>query len=73
MEGAETQMLQMTANSSDIRGPKHPNGRVGAWAGATPVWAPLARPDLLARCRRSEVAPAHAFVVSSRANPRRKR
>ena len=66
-------MLQITANSSHIHGPKDPTCRVGAWAGATPVWALLARPDLLAGFRHSEVAPAHAFVVSSRVNPRRKR
>jgi hypothetical protein len=73
MEGAGAQMLQNTANSTNYYGPKDPDRRVGAWAGATPVWALLARPDLLARCRRSEVAPAHAIVVSSRVNPRRKR
>jgi hypothetical protein len=73
MEGAATQMLQITANSFQIHGPKDPTRWVGAWAGATPVWALPARPDLLAGCRRSEVAPAHAFVVSNRVNPRRKR
>ena len=46
--------------------------RVGAWAGATPVWAPLARPDPLACYRRSGVAPAHAYLVFNRANHRRK-
>ena len=66
-------MLEITANSSQIHGHEDPTSRVGAWAGATPAWALLARPDLLACCRRSEVAPAHAFVVSSRVNPRRKR
>ena len=54
-------------------GPKDQTRRVGAWAGATPVWAPVGRPDLLASCRCSEVALAHALVVSSRAKPRRKR
>ena len=66
-------MLQITNNSTHIYGPKDPTRRVGAWAGATPVWALLRRPNLLAASGRSEVAPAHAFVVSSRANPRRKR
>jgi hypothetical protein len=73
MKVAKVQMLQITANFVQTDGPKDPARRVGAWAGATPVWAPLARPDLLAGYRRSEVAPAHAFIVSSRVNPRRKR
>ena len=42
---------------------KAPTQGVGAWAGATPVWAPLARPDPLTCYRRSGVAPAHAFLV----------
>ena len=66
-------MLQITANSTHPYGPKDPTRRVGAWAGATPVWALLRRPDLLAGYRRSEVAPAHAFVISSRVKTRRKR
>jgi len=66
-------MLEITANSFQIHGPKDPTRRVGAWAGATPVWALLARPDLLACYRHSEVAPAHAFIIFSRVNPRRKR
>src|SRR5713226_9295936 len=53
-------------------GPKDPTRRVGAWAGATPVWAPLARPDLLAGRRRSEVAPAHACPGLNRVNLRKK-
>jgi hypothetical protein len=57
--------------SPPCNGPKDPTRRGGAWAGATPVWAPLARPDLLAGSRRSEVAPAHAFIVLNRVNPRR--
>jgi hypothetical protein len=56
-------------NCSCIRTPTR---RVGVWAGATPVWAPLARPDPLASCRRSGVAPAHAYLVFNRANHRRK-
>jgi hypothetical protein len=64
-------MLQNTANSTHYHGPKDPTRRVGAWAGATPVWAPVARPDLLAGRRRSEVAPAHAGLVFNRVNPRR--
>ena len=46
---------------------------VATGAGSPAVLEPLGRPDLLAGCRRSEVAPAHAFVVSSRAKTRRKR
>ena len=65
-------MLGITANSTHYHGPKDPTCRVGAWAGATPVWALLARPDLLAGSRRSEVAPAHASLSSNRVNPRRK-
>ena len=52
--------------------PKDPTCRVGAWAGATPVWAAPARPDLLAGYRRSEVAPAHGFVDSTRVKTRTK-
>jgi hypothetical protein len=53
-------------------GVRTPTPGVGAWAGATPVWAPLARPDPLACCRRSGVAPAHAYLDFNRANHRRK-
>jgi hypothetical protein len=65
-------MLKIIINSSHLYGPKDPTRRVGEWAGATPVWAARGRPDLLACCRHSEVAPAHAFVVSSRIKTRRK-
>jgi hypothetical protein len=66
-------MLKITANSSHSCGPKDRTRGVGAWAGATPVWAALCRPDLLVGSRHSEVAPAHAFVVSSWVKIRRKR
>jgi hypothetical protein len=52
--------------------PKDPTCRVGAWAGATPVWAAPGRPDRLAGYRRSEVAPAHGFVDSIRVKTRTK-
>jgi hypothetical protein len=63
MEGAEAQMRRIRANSSHLDGPKDPTHRVGAWAGATPVWAPLARPAPPAGSRQPGVAPAHAVSL----------
>ena len=73
MKGAKRQMLQITASFIEADGPKDPTRGVGAWAGATPVWAALGRPDLLAALSplggRSR---PRCSVVSSRVNTRRK-
>ena len=60
---------KLFTSCNDVRTPTH---GVEVWAGATPVWAPLARPDPLACYRSSGVAPAHAYLVFNRANYRRK-
>lgn len=48
MEETGTKMAEITACFIESDGPKDPARRVRKWAGATPVWAPLGRPDLLA-------------------------
>jgi hypothetical protein len=37
---------------------------LNAWAGATPVWGGVDRPDLPSRPSRDEVAPAQAMHIS---------
>jgi hypothetical protein len=63
METARTKVPEIKRRFNKPHGPNDPHTRVEEWAGATPVWAPLARPDPLACCRRSGVAPAHSFEV----------
>ena len=63
MEKGEAEVRENTAGLSKPMGRRTQLCGVEEWAGATPVWAPLGRPDLLAGIRRSEVAPAHSFAV----------